>query len=110
MNLELELRAVLNKLDDLLEAARGPGKHSVYMSLKDARYHCGDALYAEESRIAQSLKSEPEEQRQDAEENEHRPDCETCGDRGWIPAANGHDEYIGNGEIRCPHCMKGLTA
>lgn len=47
-----ELRSVLNKLDDLLEAARGPGKHSVYMSLKDAKYHCGHAFYAEECRIA----------------------------------------------------------
>lgn len=34
--------------------------------------------------------------------------CERCHDRGWIPAMNGEDEYLGDGEIRCPSCMKGL--
>jgi len=47
-----ELEATQDKLDDLLEAARGPGKHLVFMAIKDARYHFQDAVYAEKARLS----------------------------------------------------------
>ena len=47
-----ELEATQDKLDDLLEAARGPGKHLVFMAIKDARYHFQDAVYAEQARLS----------------------------------------------------------
>jgi len=31
-------------------------------------------------------------------------DCERCGGSGKVPAANGYDEYIGNGDMTCPDC------
>jgi hypothetical protein len=47
-----ELKATQDKLDELLEAARGPGKHSVFMALKEARSHLQDGVDAEESRLS----------------------------------------------------------
>ena len=40
------LRATSAKLSELGEAARGPGKHSVFMTIREARYHCDDAIFA----------------------------------------------------------------
>ena len=47
-----ELRAAKLKLNCLLERSRGPGKHLVYMNIKDAYEDIAEAVYAEEERIA----------------------------------------------------------
>lgn len=41
--------------------------------------------------------------------NEPHSQCELCGGAGRIPASNGRDEYLGDGMMPCPDCMKGAS-
>jgi hypothetical protein len=46
-----ELRDTCYKLDQLMEQARGPGRHGVFMAISDARRSLGNAAICEDGRI-----------------------------------------------------------